>query len=392
MPAHAAATPVLSDVTLLQSIGVEPLAIQQETGVGYAELTPLQEQELSKEAHNKGKCAGYEVLTPTHGAVGPDSLTLSHVFGQLAERAAKDSRFRPSSHTFEAVIAKPEIESALKEVSESNLKESIEFLSAFHDRYNKGDQPNQAVDALKTRIEAMLKGSKIKFEVSTIDHRSTRQKSLRVRVPGATRPQEIVVLGAHLDSINTSWWGNDEAPGADDNASGTSNLIEALRVLSQHSQPERTIEFMWYAGEESGLLGSAEIAGEYKKKNADVVAVLQLDMTLHPGDGEFTLGSMTDFTSSWLRGYIESLNSAYLKARIVDDKCGYGCSDHASWYRQGYPTVMPFEATFDRMNPNLHTAKDKINSQSSFKHAAMFSRLALAIAMDLGNSTLREGN
>ena len=99
---------------------------------------------------------------------------------------------------------------------------------------------------------------------------------------------------------------------------------------------------------------------------------------------------MTDFTSAWLRGYLVDLNDMYIKAKIINDKCGYGCSDHASWHKQGYPTIMPFEATFSGMNSNIHTARDVINPDSSFQHAAIFSKIALAIALDLGNSTLRE--
>jgi leucyl aminopeptidase len=99
---------------------------------------------------------------------------------------------------------------------------------------------------------------------------------------------------------------------------------------------------------------------------------------------------MTDFTSSWLRNYLVDLNANYVKARIVDDKCGYGCSDHASWHRQGYPALMPFEATFNGMNHALHTAKDIISTSSNFRHAAMFAKIAVAMGMDLGNSAARE--
>ena len=75
--------------------------------------------------------------------------------------------------------------------------------------------------------------------------------------------------------------------------------------------------------------------------------------------------------------------------KILDDKCGYGCSDHASWHRKGFPALMPSEAMFDDMFPDLHTSKDVINSMSSFRHSAVFSKIAVAFAMDLGNSTSR---
>jgi leucyl aminopeptidase len=150
------------------------------------------------------------------------------------------------------------------------------------------------------------------------------------------------------------------------------------------------VEFFWYAGEESGLLGSAEIAQSYKAENKDVVAVLQLDMTLFPGAGEFVVGNVSDFTSAWLRQYLVALNDAYLQVQLIEDKCGYACSDHASWYRQGYPTLMPFESDTSRMNRKIHTDQDVISPQSSFRHSLVFAKIALAMVMDLGNSTERQ--
>ena len=209
---------------------------------------------------------------------------------------------------------------------------------------------------------------------------------MKVQIQGSIRPNEIIVLGGHLDSINQRG-GN--APGADDNASGSASLIEAFRVLINQPQTERTIEFFWYAGEESGLLGSAEIAKDYAVNKKNVVAVLQLDMTLFPGSGNRVISSMTDFTAGWLRAYLMSINTTYLNTTIIEDKCGYGCSDHASWFRQGYPTLMPFEAAFDNYNQNIHTARDVIDSKSSIDHAVVFSKIALIMALDLGNSNVR---
>ena len=378
--------PVLAEAEMLEQVGAQILAVNQETGVAYAKLSADQEMRLSQLNHAKGRCAGFEALSTSF--LEPASFVASHVFGQLSAQAARNARFHPSTLNFSSVQMKKEIQDAIDQVQPSNLRATVEFLSSFPNRYNKDSQPNVAIEALRGKIEAILKTTSIPYKIDFISHNSTRQNSLRVHLDGAKRPSEILVFGAHADSINQSW-GSQEAPGADDNASGSSNLIEALRILVKQPQLERSVEFFWYAGEESGLLGSAEIAKDYKDQNKDVVSVVQLDMTLHPGDGELNLGSMTDFTSAWFRSYLETINGVYLKAKIIDDQCGYGCSDHASWYRQGYATLMPFESSFDNMNHKLHTADDVINSMSSFDHSAIFSRLILAIAMDLGNSNLR---
>ena len=100
------------------------------------------------------------------------------------------------------------------------------------------------------------------------------------------------------------------------------------------------------------------------------------------------MGLMNDFTNPWLNNMIKGLNETYVKAVMIDDKCGYGCSDHASWHRQGFPAATPFEATSALMNKNLHTPKDVIDNQSDFEHSLLFSKLALAYFLELGNSTL----
>ena len=383
----APSKPVLADVEMLERVGAEVLAIEPSTGVGFARLRPDQEEKISALAHERGRCGGFEALD--FPRAGGETLLLTHVFGQLAEQEAKNRRFIPSTHAFAQVRSRPDIEAAMNEVSEANLRATVEFMSSFPHRDHRQAAANVPMQALKDRIDGMLKGTGLNYQIELLSHRSTKQNSIRVRIPGRLRPSEIVVLGGHADSIN---WSSTTAaaPGVDDNASGSANLIEALRILAKRPQPERTIEFFWYAGEEGGLLGSAEIAKEYKAQAKDVVGVMQLDMTLFPGSGEFVIGSVSDYTNAWLRSYLLTINSMYVKANIVDDKCGYACSDHASWHRQGYAAIAPFESSTVMMNRNLHTTRDVIDQFSNFRHSAAFTKLALAMAMDLGNSTLRQ--
>jgi leucyl aminopeptidase len=370
---------VLAPLHLLKQVGAPVEAKNEETDLAFTHLSAKWQEKLLLANHEAGKCGGFEVIPSK-----PGSLSGKAVLDQLVARVKKDET---SVQKAVALSPRPEITKALGELKEENVQHTVEWLSSFPSRYNRLPEPNKHVNELETRLKAMLATYPGKFTVSQIEHESTGQHSLRVHLEGSKRPQEIVVLGGHLDSINRYW--GDEAPGADDNASGSADLIEALRVLITKGVPERSVEFFWYAGEESGLLGSAEIARAYKEANKDVVAVLQLDMTLFPGAGEFVVGNVSDFTSPWLRSYLVALNDTYTQARLIDDKCGYACSDHASWYRQGYPTLMPFEADMERMNHNIHTEDDVISPSSSFRHAMVFAKIALVFAMDLGNSTAR---
>ncbi|MNJ91302.1 Bacterial leucyl aminopeptidase precursor [compost metagenome] len=384
---HFQTKPILADLKDLRALNMPILAKDEFAEVGYTIVTPEMQYRIQERAHKVGKCGGFEDLS------SEQHLAEQSFVGMLENLAAlkqKDDLYERAPFRMMSVVKDAGIEAATSEVSESNLQNYVTWLSNFPNRNNRAPQPNLHVDEMKARLEAMLSSGSIPYEVSLIDHTSTKQKTIRVRLVGSERPSEIVVLGGHLDSINNSWGGGNTAPGADDNASGSANLIEALRIMSTKAQPKRTVEFFWYAGEESGLLGSAEIAKQYKEQKKDVIAVLQLDMTLFPGSGELVIASMTDFTSAWLRDYLKEINPIYLNARIIDDKCGYGCSDHASWYRQGYPTMMPTESTMRAMNSNIHTSRDVIGPQSNFKHSAVYSKLALVFAMDLANSSARQ--
>lgn len=376
--------PVLADLKLLQAANIPVLYKDEETGVGYAVLNFAAEGKLSELAHANGRCGNFEALDEM-------PRDLASVREQLEALNTYHKRNQVLSFSqVEDLQARAEITEALDQLSGDKIRNTVEFLSAFPTRYNKGSNPNNHIAPFMDRLAEIAKQANYPINIETVSHKSTPQKSIKLTIQGSTRPSEIIVMGGHLDSISGFMGMGSKAPGADDNASGSSALVEALRVLTLQPQPERTIEFYWYAGEESGLLGSAEIAKEAKAQQKDIIAVLQLDMTMFPGDGVLKIASMTDFTSRWLRDYLVAANNTYFKATVQEDQCGYGCSDHASWHRQGFPTLFPTESKFDSSFKSIHTPQDVISPVMSFEHAKLFSKIALTMAMDLGNSEQRQ--
>lgn len=400
-------TTVILGLDILSEVGVTPILKDEELGIGYVELDAIDLMKVQELAHDYNRCGGFEI-------VESDVNAAQQSFNFLHEMNLRNQNFNLMSNVLRHNMTADEgIVAALEEVSPENLKDSVEWLTSFNSRRSVHDTRNEHVVALQERLEKMIEDSEtsLDVEVSLVDHGSrTKQNTVAVKIEGTERPDEIIVLGGHLDSTVGGAGGGGggagdicdiipglclntaaaRSPGADDNASGSSNLIEALRILLSKDAPKRSIHFFWYAAEEEGLVGSADIAKKYKKDNADVIAVLQLDMTLFAGSGEFTLGTMTDFTSSWLRNYLEEINDLYIGGEIVKSKCGYGCSDHASWHRQGFPALMPFESSFDDMNGKIHTKNDTIANGLNFEHSAMFTKIALVMAMDLGNSEARQ--
>ena len=369
------AKPVLANPDLLRAIGAKIVA--EDSGVAFSYLTPKQEEQVSIEAHKQGHCGGYQALE----AVPAKISDLFEVFKAQAKRTAvMESR----------IERKQNIADALAMVSPAEQSDFVTWFSSYRTRFHKATTSNVPVLALRDKLVALVGAERPYVTVETVDHKTTPQKSIRVHIEGSPRPSEIVAFGAHLDSI--SYEKDKTAPGADDNGSGSSNVMELLRVMLLLPRPERSIEFFWYAGEEVGLFGSTAIASSYKNLGKDVVAVMQFDMTLHPGSGEGVIATETDFTNPWLRSLFSQLNYLYVKAKIVKDKCGYACSDHASWHQKGFATVYPFESDGNDMNQKLHTPKDLIDSRSSFSHSAIFTKLGLAMALELGNSQLRPPN
>jgi leucyl aminopeptidase len=275
----------------------------------------------------------------------------------------------------------------LAQMSGKNIEETIIRLSAFPNRYYKSSSGVDASSWLLAMWSEMASG-RPDITVKQFTHADYPQKSVMLSIAGSDRPDESIVLGAHLDSILVSRMSDTaQAPGADDDASGVASLTEALRsMLAQNYQPKRSIHFIAYAAEEVGLRGSQDIARSFKQSKSKVVGVMQLDMTNYKGTAH-DIYLFTDYTDSKQNAFLAQLVSIYLPGlKLGYDQCGYACSDHASWQAQGFPTSMPFESSFARDNPAIHTSKDTFaNSGGQAVHALKFARLAAAFAVELGS-------
>ena len=89
---------------------------------------------------------------------------------------------------------------------------------------------------------------------------------------------------------------------------------------------------------------------------------------------------MEDYTDSNLTEFLKELIDTYTsEITYSSDRCGYACSDHASWHNQGYPATMPFESMFSDYNSHIHTSDDTLeNSDPTASHATKFAKLAIA--------------
>ncbi|WP_210444281.1 M20/M25/M40 family metallo-hydrolase, partial [Vibrio crassostreae] len=257
-------------------------------------------------------------------------------------------------------------------------------LTNFTNRFYTTSTGVAASDWLLERWESEIKDVPY-ASARQITHAEYPQKSVEVTLLGAKYPEEIVVVGGHLDSTVGSWTSEGTiSPGADDDASGIATVTESLRLMiASGIQPDKTIKFYGYAAEEVGLRGSQDVANALRDEQANVVSVLQLDMTNYNGSAH-DITFITDYTDSNLTAYLSELIDTYASDISYGfDDCGYACSDHASWHNVGYPAAMPFESMFNDYNPHIHTQHDTLeNSDPTATHATKFAKLAIAYLVE----------
>lgn len=281
----------------------------------------------------------------------------------------------------------------LPQLSESEISATITSLSSFTNRFYTTSTGVSASQWIKDKW-SQLASSRPDIQVDYFSHSSYPQDSVIMTIPGSERPEEVVVLGGHLDStVGSSTTEGTRAPGADDDASGIATLTEVIRVaLANGFQPERTVKFMAYAAEEVGLRGSGDIAASYRQADQNVVGVMQLDMTNYQGSVE-DIVLISDYTNAAQNQFLENLAQTYLPhLSVTYSECGYACSDHASWHNQGYPASIPFEARFEDYNPYIHSANDTLqNSGGDSQHALKFAQLATSYLIELGYGGAGQG-
>jgi len=279
---------------------------------------------------------------------------------------------------------------ALDLVNTQNIEDQILELQAYGTRYHTKPSAEQAVLDLKDKWEAMAQtANRNDVSVRIVNHVNTGMPSAVMTIEGAENPDEFVIIGGHIDSTAGN---NNDAPGADDDASGISTITEVARVLFEADfVPNRTVEFMAFAAEEIGLVGSAEIAEEYSNNNVNVKAYVQFDMTNFPGSVSDVYITTDSYNSNDLNAYLIELMEHYNasgahQVTYGTTICNYGCSDHFSWADNGYEAAFPFEANFSESNPNIHTSGDTFDVSGNALKAAKFAKLGLEYIIETAKS------
>lgn len=224
------------------------------------------------------------------------------------------------------------------------------------------------------------------YGLSTSFHAWSSGRNVVADLPGRLRPDEVVVVCAHIDDMPSG----PLAPGADDNASGSAAVLLAARALSAH-RFERTVRFVLFTGEEQGLWGSTAYAGHLAALGTNVVAVLNLDMIAWDALGGPVVRLHTRLPSN--PGHAADLAiartfrdaaAAYVGSALlpVDDPDGITASDHYPFWQRGWPAILAIEDDVDDFNPWYHTTHDTL-ARLNLSYATSFTKAAVATAAHL---------
>ncbi|KAG9249662.1 peptidase family M28 [Emericellopsis atlantica] len=294
---------------------------------------------------SKGGCTHYIDITNIE-----DDFVLERLSAKYRAAAQKVVEYPDTlSHVEEA-------QSFISSAGTKGPQLGLEHLSSYHNRHCESETGTEAANWLFEKVQSFASANAA-ITVEQFPHSDFDQPSIIARIPGNN--ENLVIIGAHFDS--TTGRPSAAAPGADDNASGTVVVLESLRVLAQGGfKPENTLEFHWYAGEEIGLVGSADVFANYRAAGKAVLSYVNQDMAGYSPSG--TPAIITDYTDSDLNAYVKLLVTEYTGQAPSEDSCGYGCSDHASADANGFPAAFLFEDLTDQTSPYIHTVNDTLDT------------------------------
>jgi hypothetical protein len=200
---------------------------------------------------------------------------------------------------------------------------------------------------------------------------------------------QYIIIGAHFDHLgmgeNNSLYTGDEPQihnGADDNASGTSGILELAEKFSAHKDElKRTIVFAAFSGEEEGLLGSTYFADNMPVATRDVAMMINMDMIGRLND-ENSLIVYGTGTSSSLEDVLNKNNSYEFKLTFNDE--GYGPSDHSSFYGKKIPVLFFFTGTHE----DYHKPSDDIET-INFDGEEQVLKYVYDVAFDIDNNVTK---
>src|SRR5213593_3806764 len=341
-------------------------------------------------------------------------VLLSLLVGTLRAQTpapAKPSSARARRTEGTVAVRNPQIGRIISEINPKTIERTIRKLVSFGTRNTLSDQndPNRGIGAARDWLYSEFQkaadesGGRMTVEKQTFE----QPKAARVPQPTmltnivatlkGTQPESInrlYVVSGHYDSMCSSPTdAKCDAPGANDDASGTAAVLEMARVMAKYKF-DATIIFMTVPGEEQGLLGSTYFAEQAKKNNLDIAAMLTNDIigsslggnglrdphtvrvfsegvpsneTTAEATSRRSVGGENDSASRQLARFIKETAKGYVAGMKVwliyrRDRYGRG-GDHQPFLERGYAAVR-----FTEPNEDYHHQHQNVRIENGIQY------------------------
>lgn len=293
-----------------------------------------------------------DTVSPERGVYLMDlsrKISREELLARIESNLAAERALREAGRAMFAPI-EDEVRSVVAKVSKTKLYQYQRALFEFDSKYITEPGNRKAIEYL----EATLRSWGYEPELQWFEPRpGVRTANVIARLPGTKHPELIYVVGSHFDSVQ-------RGPGADDNTSGTSMLLETARVLKDHPLPA-TVIFAFFTGEEAGLLGSREFA---RRAQADgwaknVRGALNNDMMGYANDHR--LDNTIRYSNAGIRDLQHA--AAFLFSRLITYDARYYKNTDAHALFDAFGDVIGGIGSYPVLaNPHYHQSHDVLET------------------------------
>jgi hypothetical protein len=291
-----------------------------------------------------------------------------------------------------------QIDSILGQVNSTKLKEYVDILSSFHTRNTKSNYIDKVAYWLKNELENLCEGRVFFHYYTQNDPNQTFNLkniicSKQNLASSSSDYNKTIIIGAHYDSraeiLNNT---NTRAPGADDNASGVSSLLELVRILSPLNL-KYNLEFVLFSGEEQGLWGSEHYVKYLDNNNRTktIDLYINFDMLGYTPSNEtnkvileYDVGNknvQNDKYSKTIGQFIKEIASNYTDLEAILSKLEN--SDFIPFEALGH-TVIGIHDGGVKKNPHYHKSSDTPDTLN-IEYLTSITKMVIATILELDN-------
>ena len=269
-----------------------------------------------------------------------------------------------------------EIQDVINLIDQNKVIEYITTLQNYGTRFMLGENRFQVAGWIKSQFEGM---GFTNVELDSFDCHTTidlpprgthidtvtTQVNVVATLPGSEKPDEIYIICGHYDSYTNNVSPLEQAPGADDNASGTTAVLESARaIMAAGYQPKATLKFIAFAAEELmhfGDAGSEHYATQAAERGDDIKLVINNDMI-----GYNVSTSAIDIVNMGHQNYSNIGQAVYYAMNYSDlqiNPNGYAGADLLTFFAKGYEGIYFEESIFN--TAHYHKTTDIIDYVST---------------------------